>query len=131
MKVSVFDTYVVKANGDTAHFDIIVPEGQHNLDGVVSFGKQYLNTLGEGGRPISAAECQFCHIETPTPEVVADIERQGYHVLVMGDIPAALPDNPSRRQLIEYIRSKNVELRFASFQGRTETELLAIISDLR
>ncbi|MCR4330774.1 MAG: DUF2024 family protein, partial [Patescibacteria group bacterium] len=28
MKVSVFDTYVVKKNGMTMHFDIIVPEDQ-------------------------------------------------------------------------------------------------------
>ncbi len=130
MKVSVFDTYVIKSNGDTAHFDIIVPEGKNSLEEVVAFGKNYLAAIGEGGRPISAAECQFCHIEVPTAEVLGDIGRQGYHVLEMEDIPAKLSANPTRRQLVEHVRARSGEMRFASFQGRTEGELWAMIGAL-
>ena len=130
MKVSVFDTYVRKSNGSTAHFDIIVPEGKHSLGEVIAFGKNYLQSLGEGERPISSAECQFCHIEEPTAEMLGDIGQQGYHVLEMEDIPAALPADPTRRQLIEHIRAKNVALRFANFQGRTAEELWGMIVTL-
>lgn len=130
MKVSVFDTYVVKTNGDTAHFDIIAPEGKNSLEEVIGFGKNYLASIGEAGQNISAAECQFCHIEAPTPEMLADIERQGYYVLIMGDIPAALPESPSRRNLIEYIRAKSVEFRFANFRGQTEEELWGMLERL-
>ena len=128
MKVSVFDTYVLKSNGDTAHFDIIAPEGKNNLEEVIGFGKNYLDSIGEAGQNISAAECQFCHIEAPTQEMLEDIERQGYHILIMDDIPAALPVSPTRRNLIEHIRAKSVEFRFANFRGQNEEELLKIIA---
>jgi Domain of unknown function (DUF2024) len=98
MKVSVFDTYVLKSNGDTAHFDILVPEGKNSLKEVLAFGKNYLERLGVGGQPISEAKCRFCHIEEPTQEVLDSIEQQGFHVIVMDDIPAKLPDQPTRRQ---------------------------------
>lgn len=130
MKVTVFDTYVVKSNGDTAHFDIIVPEGQARFDVVVAYGKNYLASIGETGRDISASECQFCHIEEPTAEMLADIGQQGYHILEMEDIPAKLPANPTRRNLIEHVRAKSVELRFANFRGRTEAELWEMIGAL-
>ncbi len=131
MKVSVFDTYVLKSNGDTAHFDILVPEGRHSLEEVISFGKNYLNSLGEGNQPISAAECQFCHIEEPTPAVLDGINQQGYYILEMDTIPKELPANPTRRQLIEHIRALSSELRFADFRGKDEAALRGVIDSLR
>ncbi len=130
MKVSVFDTYVRKANSDTAHFDIIVPEGKNSLEEVIAFGKNYLESIGEVNRNIATTECQFCHIEEPTAEMLEDIGRQGYHVLVMEDIPAVLPTNPTRRNLIEHIRAKSMNLRFANFKGRTEDELREMVANL-
>ena len=127
MNVSVFDTYVLKSNGDTAHFDIIVPEGKNSLDEVLAFGKEYLHSLGEGDRPISAAECQFCHIEQPTQEMLESIGRQGYYILEMTDIPAKLQENPTRRQLIEHLRARCGELWFADFRGKDMGELLEFL----
>lgn len=130
MKVSVFDTYVLKSNGDTAHFDILVPEGKNSFEEVIAFGKIYLESIGEANRNIATTECQFCHIEEPTAEMLEDIGRQGYHVLVMGDIPAVLPANPTRRNLIEHIRAQSMNLRFANFKGRTEEELWEMVRAL-
>ncbi|TVL97375.1 MAG: DUF2024 domain-containing protein, partial [Candidatus Kuenenia stuttgartiensis] len=41
MKVSVYDTHVVKKNGLTMHFDIIVPDDQTH-EKVLQFGLEYL-----------------------------------------------------------------------------------------
>lgn len=130
MKVSVFDTYVLKSNGDTAHFDILVPADKHNLEDVIVFGKKYLHSLGEGNQSISAAECQFCHIEEPTQAVLDGIEHFGYYILEMEDISATLPPNPTRRQLIEHIRANSGELRFADFRGKDVEALNEIIASL-
>ncbi len=130
MKVAVFDTYVLKSNGDTAHFDIIAPEGKYSLEEILAFGKQYLQGLGEGDAPISAAECQFCHIEAPTPDMLESIARKGFFILEMSDIPAALPENPSRRHLIEFIRAKSESHRFGNFRQHSEEGLRHIIEAL-
>lgn len=130
MKVSVFDTYVLKSNGDTAHFDILVPADKHNLEDVIVLGKKYLHSLGEGSQSISAAECQFCHIEEPTQAVLDGISQQGFYILEMDTIPKELPVNPTRRQLIEHIRARSVELRFADFRGKDEVALKEIVASL-
>ncbi len=119
------------SNGDTAHFDILVPEGKNSLEEVLTFGKTYLESLDEGRQPISAAECQFCHIEEPTQEVLDSIEQQGFHIIVMEDIPAKLSDEPTRRQLIEHLRAKSEALRFANFKGKTEGDLWALVSEIK
>jgi Domain of unknown function (DUF2024) len=131
MKVYGFDTYVLKSNGDTAHFDIFVSEGRNSLEKVLTFGKTYLERLGEGSQSISAAECQFCHIEEPTQEVLGSIEQQGFHVIVMDDIPAKRPDHPTRRQLIEHLRAKSEGLRFANFRGKTAEDLWALAGEVK
>jgi hypothetical protein len=81
------------------------------LEEVLTFGKTYLESFGEGRQPISAAECQLCHIEEPTQEVLDSIEQQGLHIIVMDDIPAKLPERPSRWQLVEDLRAKDYGLR--------------------
>jgi len=128
MSVSVFDTYIRKPDGSTAHFDIIVPEGTGAAQ-VLAFGQMHLADSRISGI-ISMKECQFCHIEEPTPEVLADIEAQGYHILPFEDIPANLPENPTRRQLIEHLRARSEAHRFANFRGVSEEEIQGILSSL-
>lgn len=128
MEVAVYDTYVVKPNGDTAHFDIIVPK-ETSLEEALAFGKKHL--IGQAPEGIlSTEECQFCHVETPTPEMIADIKKQGYFILEMDDIPANLPTKATRRQLIEHIRAHSVQHRFANFRAVQEQELWAILQGL-
>lgn len=129
MPVSVFDTYIRKPDGSTAHFDVIVPDGTE-AEKVLAFGKIHLEETGVTGE-ISAKECQFCHIEEPTPEMLADIGARGYHILTFDDIPADLPENPNRRQLIEHLRARSEAHRFANFRGVGEEEIRAILTQLR
>ncbi|MEQ1744776.1 MAG: DUF2024 family protein [Saprospiraceae bacterium] len=128
MHVSVFDTYVRKPDGSTAHFDIIVPEGAAP-EQVLAFGKNHLAASGIAG-DISAKECQFCHIEEPTADMLTDIERQGFYILALDDIPDVLPETPNRRQLIEHLRARSEAHRFANFRGVGEEEIRGILAEL-
>jgi len=83
MRVSVYDTYVTKANGALMHFDILVPTTVTDTAKVHSYGRAYLTTKGQTGRPLATKECRYCHIEQATPEVEASIAAHGYHIIEM------------------------------------------------
>jgi hypothetical protein len=82
MKVAVYDTYVTKNDGGIMHFDIVVPDGS-SYDKVIEFGKEYLKIAGQKGQPLSAKECEFCHIEQASPAVNKSIRTQGFHIVEM------------------------------------------------
>jgi hypothetical protein len=123
MKVAVWDTYVKSQKGHVLHFDIIVPETLKDSTTIYSFGKQYLASVGEPSATLNTQECQFCHIEAPSDDVVADIREKGFHILEMDSIPAELPANPTRRDMVLYLRAHSAQYRFANFKGVTEDEL--------
>lgn len=129
-KVAVFDAYVKKANGNTAHFDIIVPDGKYQPEEVIAFGRQYLESIQEDSRAISAKECRLCHIEEPSPEIMEAIARKGFYILEMEDIPERLPAAPSRTQLILHIRANSEQHRFANFRGWDEERLRKLLAEL-
>ncbi len=83
MKVAVWDTYVTKRDGTVMHFDIIVPESIKDEATVYAFGRQYLDSVNESGRPLAAKECRFCHLERATPEIEEAIKEKGYYILEM------------------------------------------------
>ncbi len=128
MQVAVFDTYVRKRDGSTVHFDIIAPK-ETTPEQAITFGKTYLQDVAPEGR-ISSRECQLCHIEEPSAEVISAILDKGFYILEFDDIPAELPANPTRRQLIEHIRAQSEEYRFANFRGVEEERLWEIIRGL-
>jgi hypothetical protein len=80
MKVDVFDTHVVKKNGQLMNFDILVPEGT-SADIVYGFGREYLKSKGEDKQPITATECRLCHVELAPESVQESIRDQGYHII--------------------------------------------------
>lgn len=80
MRVDVFDTYVVRKNGQLMNFDILVPEGA-KPDHVYRYGRAYLELKGEENQPLTATECRLCHVEQ-APEAVADeIQKTGYYIM--------------------------------------------------
>ena len=103
MQTAVWDTYVKKQDGNVMHFDIIVPAECKSPETIYEYGKAYLALKEEAQSPIDTEACQFCHIEEPTAEMEAAINSQGYYILEMDEIPAQLPANPSRRDLILYL----------------------------
>ena len=82
MKVAVYDTHVAKKDGGTMHFDIVVPDGSSH-EKVIEFGKAYLKGAGQEGQPLSAKECEFCHIEQASSAVNESIRAQGFHIVEM------------------------------------------------
>ena len=130
MKVSVYDTYVKAKHGDFLHFDILVPESNTDLNLIHSYGNAYLDSINESDAVLSTEECQFCHVEEPGEEVLSSIESKGYFILEMDSIPAKLPDNPTRRDMILHLRAHSAKHRFASFRGIDEEAIKRLIGEL-
>ena len=126
MQVAVWDTYITKKDGNALHFDIIVPDTVKDAATIYKYGKAYLKSKKEADAALDIQECQFCHIESPTPDMLKTIHKKGYFILEIDEIPAALPPNPSRRDLILYLRAFHKAYRFADFKGKTLEEVLAI-----
>lgn len=129
-EVAVWDTYVKKKDGSVLHFDIIVPASLQNADQIYQFGATYLLAKNEPDGVIESEACQFCHIESPGEDVLSDIERQGFYILEMEDIPAQLPDSPTRRDMILHLRAHYPDFRFADFKGKSMEEVQALFDSL-
>lgn len=131
MQVAVWDTYVKKRDGSTLHFDIIVPNEVQEPQQIFHFGKKYLAAVGEPDGKLETEECQFCHIEQPTEEMLDGIRQQGFYILEMEDIPADLPAEPSRRDLILHLRANDSRSRFADFRGQSFEQVAQIFQNLK
>lgn len=83
MKIAVWDTYVTKNDGSIMHFDILAPDHVNDLETIYGYGKEYLSARGQHSAGITAKECNFCHIETATPEMEAAITAKGFYVIEM------------------------------------------------
>lgn len=127
MQVAVWDTYVKKEDGHVLHFDVIVPETQKNADKILGYAQRHCHDQGVVNPSITTDECQFCHLEAPSEEMVRNIEAQGHFILEMDEIPATLPDNPSRREVILYLRAHCPEYRFDNFKGKSLEEVLKML----
>lgn len=123
MQVAVWDTYVKKQDGSVLHFDILVPADKKDAAAVFEFGKMHLAARNEPAGKLESEECQLCHIEDPGPEVLESIRRQGFYILEMEDIPAELPPEPARRELILHLRAHYPEHRFADFSAKGLDEI--------
>jgi len=80
MRVDVFDTDVVRKNGQLMNFDILVPEGS-KPEHVYRYGQVYLESKDEGNQPLTATECRLCHVEQAPDHVATQILQQGYHII--------------------------------------------------
>lgn len=83
LKVSVYDTYVPKKEGGLMHFDILVDAKEKDLDKIYAYGKNYLQSKGQEGQPLTAKECRFCHVENARGPVEDSILAQGYYIIEM------------------------------------------------
>ncbi|MCU0437391.1 MAG: DUF2024 family protein [Raineya sp.] len=131
MKVAVWDTYVKKKDGNVLHFDIVVPEELKDTEAIYAFGKQYLSFKNETDVELNMQECQFCHIEEPTENILADITKQGFHIIEMEEIPQNLPKSPSRRDLILHLRGHYEAYRFANFKEKSLEGLWNLLADAK
>ncbi len=83
MKVSVWDTYVKRADDNIMHFDILVQNTVTDEQLIYSFGKKYLETKPFKTGGLSANECQFCHMEEAPEMVAKKIAKDGFYIIEM------------------------------------------------
>lgn len=83
MKVSVWDTYIKRDDNRVMHFDILVPSDLTDESKIFSYGADYLKTKAIDGKRLTTKECQFCHIEKASDEVIAAITQKGYFIIEM------------------------------------------------
>jgi hypothetical protein len=76
-------TYVQKSDGEKMHFDILVPETLKDSKQIFSYGQEYLKGKNVKSEILTAKECEFCHIEEASQEIISDIETKGYHIVEM------------------------------------------------
>ena len=83
MKISVYDTYVQRSDGQRMHFDILVPEGIDDHAVVLQYGQRYLRAKGIDPNTLRAEKCNYCHMESATPAVEEEIAARGFAILEM------------------------------------------------
>ncbi len=86
MECAVYDTYVTKKDGRIMHFDVIV-EANTPHEKAIEYGKEYLDSVEQGGQKMTQEECQFCHIQEAPPVVAKDIQDSGYYIQKMEGCP--------------------------------------------
>jgi len=68
------------------HFDVIVEDTTpHNK--AIEFGKEYLESVGQGKQKMTQEECQFCHIQEAPSVVEKAIREKGYYIQKMEGCP--------------------------------------------
>ncbi len=87
MKISVYDTYVKKNDGQLMHFDVFLPK--QDLELALTYARKWLNEIGLEDVTITAEECRFCHQEIANPMVASAIQEQGYYIYEMEGCPQA------------------------------------------
>jgi hypothetical protein len=130
MKAAVWDTYVKKQDGNVIHFDVVVPDYITDSSVVYKYAGEYLISGNLSEVELNTKNCQFCHIESITDTIKNDIESKGFHIIEMEEIPSQLPHNPTRREMILYLRAHCENYRYADFREKSEEEIRQIIQKL-
>ena len=130
MKAAVWDSYLKKDDGNVLHFDVVVPDSRSETTLVYKYADEYLKAKGIYSAEINVKNCQFCHIETLTEKMKSDIESKGFNIIEMGEIPSELPDNPTRREMILFLRAHYDEYRYTDFRDKTDIQIVQIIKEL-
>jgi len=63
------------------HFDVFtaVKDDQKAIE----FAKEWLTSIGEGEALVTSKECNFCHIQGASNQVVEAINKDGYFIYKM------------------------------------------------
>ncbi len=89
MKVHVYDTHVKTMTGNYYHFDVLVDDAHKQQ--VLTFAKQYLQSIGVESANVRSQRCNFCHSETGREEVQECIVNTGYYIVPMQGCPVIEP----------------------------------------
>ena len=81
MKISVWDTYITRKDGEIMHFDILAPTEVTNANTIFEYGNSYLQSKPFTTGTLTSKECNFCHIQEASKVIVEDIKKKGYHII--------------------------------------------------
>lgn len=81
MQISVYDTYVQRPDGLRMHFDILVPSTLIDHEQVLQYGRRYLAAKGLAASDLKAEKCSFCHMQSASPAVEAEIASIWFAIL--------------------------------------------------
>lgn len=84
MEVAVWDTHVLREDGLTMHFDILVPSDTDSSK-VYQYGRIYLDEKPFETGEINALQCRFCHIEIASNQLKSKIQSNHYHIVEMAN----------------------------------------------
>ena len=85
MKIYIYDTYVKASDGHTMHFDICTKEKDH--DKALTYGQEWLQSVGETTSEITTEECKFCHWQNAPGLIEDKIKEKGYYIQRMEGCP--------------------------------------------
>jgi len=94
---------------------------------------QFNNTLNAEiqKRNINAGEFEieydFLENITPTAQQEKEILESGYSIIAFEDVPVKLPLDPSRAEVIEFIRINSEQYRFFDFCNYTHYDLWEVV----
>ncbi len=83
MKVSVWDTYVLREGGKQMHFDIVVPNNMTDENTIFNYGKTYLQDKMFNTGELTSNECKFCHMEKAPDRIEEEINANGFYIIEM------------------------------------------------
>ena len=83
MKVSVYDTFVLRPDGRRMHFDILVPSDLQDMGIILGFGHRYLSEKGLPVEILEAEKCRYCHMETAGNAIEQSIAAKGFSIIEM------------------------------------------------
>lgn len=84
-KIAVWDTYIRRENGQLMHFDILVPKEINDREIVLNYGMNYLKGKQIETESIRVSQCNFCHVESPTQQMMNDIHSDGYSIIELSN----------------------------------------------
>lgn len=86
MKIDVFDSYATTDDETLMHFDIFVETGTSEKT-ALSYGQQWLESIGLQRDILKLSRCNFCHTEAANPEIAEHIQQHHYFILQMEGCP--------------------------------------------
>lgn len=81
MTIAVWDTFVRREDGKIMHFDILVDSELNDIEVIHAYGHKFSQSRSFKSKDIKTGHCSFCHIETPKPELLKVIRKEGYSII--------------------------------------------------
>lgn len=84
MEVSSWDTYVERKDGKEMRFGILVPSELTDLNKILEYGLNYIQSKPFATWGLSSNKCNFCHVEQRNDkEFLEKITQKGYAIVEM------------------------------------------------